>query len=438
MLCWRSTEICPWNRPMHLLTLLLLALLLLPAVAPAGNVTLTLSCGAVGQELEICQAGAKRWEQESGHKVRVVPAPNSSSERLALYQQLLAAGAEEVDVFQIDVIWPGLLASELLDLSSYLPADEASAHFPAMIANNTVADRLVALPWFTDAGLLYYRKDLLAKYNLEPPSTWAELEAAARIVQARERAAGQKRLWGFVWQGRPYEGLTCDALEWVASHGGGSIVDVAGQVTINNPQAVAALVRAASWVGSISPPGVLNYQEEEARGVFQSGDALFMRNWPYAWPLLNGEGSPVAGKVGVMPLPQARGEVGRHAATLGGWQLAVSRHSRHPKEAVELVRFLTGSDEQKRRAIVGAYNPTRPKLYDDPEILAAQPFLGSLAGVFRGAVPRPSGVAGVHYNRVSHAFWTSVHRILSGQAAAATEVARLANRLQQDLARVQR
>ncbi len=97
---------------------------------------------------------------------------------------------------------------------------------------------------------------------------------------------------------RAYEGLTVNALEWIASSGGGTIIDDAGAVTIDNPNAERALGIAAGFVGTVSPRGVLNYTEEETRGVFQSGHALFMRNWPYAWALGEDKDSAVKGRIG--------------------------------------------------------------------------------------------------------------------------------------------
>ena len=391
-----------------------------------GAATITISCGAVGIELTLCQEGAEAWAEKSGHKVRVVSTPNSSSERLALYQQLLAAQASDIDVFQIDVIWPGLLANHLHDLKPYIAGDAAD-HYPAMIANNTVDGRLVALPWFASVGVLYYRQDLLQKYGEALPASWDELAGVAARVQAAERAAGHANLWGYVWQGRAYEGLTCNALEWVASEGGGTIVADDGRATVDNPKAARAVARAAAWIDAISPPGVLNYAEEEARGVFQSGDAVFMRNWPYAWSLSQGSDSPVRGKVGVAPLPA--GTTGRSVSTLGGWQLAVSRYSSHPAIAAELVRYLTSAAEQKRRAIRGSFNPTIPTLYQDPEILDTAPFFADLVAIMRTAVARPSAATGSKYNQVSHAFWSAVHQVLSGKSTAAVSLAALQRRL---------
>lgn len=378
--------------------------------------TISISCGAVGQELELCQEGAAAWEEKTGHTVKIVTTPNSTTERLALYQQLLAAGAKDIDVFQIDVIWPGILGNHFIDLKEYSNGAE-EGHFPAIVSNNTVKDRLVAMPWFTDAGVLYYRSDLLEKYGEQPPTTWEQLTATAEKIQKGEREAGNDKMWGFVWQGRAYEGLTCDALEWVASYNGGTIVDENGKITINNDNAKKALTTAAGWVDTISPPGVLNYGEEEARGVFQTGNAVFMRNWPYAWSLGNSDDSPVKGKIGVVALPKG-GEDGSHAGTLGGWQLAVSKYSANPELAADLVMHLTSFEEQKRRAIEGSYNPTIEALYQDEEVLTAVPFFGSLYNTFANGTPRPSTATGAKYNQVSNAFWNATHSVLSGNESA--------------------
>ncbi|MBV7297175.1 ABC transporter substrate-binding protein [Enterovibrio paralichthyis] len=389
--------------------------------------TISISCGAVGQELELCQDGVAAWEKETGHTAKIVTTPNSTTERLALYQQLLAAGAKDIDVFQIDVIWPGILGNHFIDLKEYSNGAE-NAHFPAIIANNTVKDRLVAMPWFTDAGVLYYRKDLLEKYGEKPPTTWEELTASAEKIMKAEREAGNDKMWGYVWQGRAYEGLTCDALEWVASYNGGTIVDQNGKVTINNDNAKKALTTAAGWVDTISPPGVLNYGEEEARGVFQTGNAVFMRNWPYAWSLGNSDDSPVKDKIGVVALPKG-GEDGSHAGTLGGWQLAVSKYSDNPDVAASLAMYLTSFEEQKRRAIEGSYNPTIEALYQDEEVLTAVPFFGSLYNTFANGTPRPSTATGAKYNQVSNAFWNATHSVLSGSETADAALAKLQKNL---------
>lgn len=415
-----------------LIASLLLALALwVPAWGPSGQaaaqpVRLSISCGALGVELKLCTEAVEEWMRRTGHEVTIVTTPNSSTDRLALYLQMLASGADDIDVLQIDVVWAGILASHLIDLRPHV-GDAPEAHFTALIENDTVDGRLVAMPWWADVGVLYYRADLLEKHGFTPPRTWQEMTEIARAVQTAERAAGNRGMWGFVFQGKAYEGLTCNALEWIDSFGGGTIVDDAGEITINNPRAIGALSLAGSWVGDIAPPGVLNYDEEAARGVFQTGNAVFMRNWPYAWTLAQGEDSPVRGKVGVMPLPSG-GPGGKASGTLGGWHLAVSRYSRHPDVAADLIAFLTSAEQQKKRAIDASYNPTIPALYDDADVLAANPFFGDLLEPLRNAAARPSRIAGPHYNRLSSDVWRAAHDILAGQPAKA-RVAQLADEL---------
>src|SRR5690606_12242894 len=124
--------------------------------------------------------------------------------------------------------------------------------------------KLLAMPLYTDVGILYYRKDLLEKYNRPVPSSWQEMTDTAAYIQEQERAEGHKDMWGYVWQGKAYEGLTCNALEWISSFGGGQIVDPDGSITAGNEEAEKAVELAASWIGTITPQGVLNYSEEEA------------------------------------------------------------------------------------------------------------------------------------------------------------------------------
>ena len=302
----------------------------IPLGAAVAQTAIAVSCGSVGIEFQVCESGVRAWEAATGHRVNLVSTPNDSNERLALYQQLLAAKSGDIDVFQIDVVWPGILSNHLIDLRDVVDQKTLDQHFKAIVTNDVVDGRLVAIPWFTDAGLFYYRKDLLEKYGRELPETWQEMTETARFIQKAERDAGNSRMWGYVFQGRAYEGLTVNALEWLDSFNAGTIVDLDGKITVNNPRAADALTLAASWINDIAPQGVLNYSEEECRGVFQSGNAVFMRNWPYAWPLMNAQDSPVKDRIGVAPLLKG-GEDGKRTSTLGGWQLAVSKYSKNPR-----------------------------------------------------------------------------------------------------------
>ncbi|NBZ88211.1 ABC transporter substrate-binding protein [Stagnihabitans tardus] len=391
--------------------------------APVAAEEITYVSGAVGAAVENFAALVKPWEEATGNTVKLVPMPASTTDQFGQYRLWLAAGNGDIDLYQTDVIWAPQLADHFVDLTE-AAKDLAPTHFPSIIESQTVDGKLVALPIFTDAPALYYRKDLLEKYGVAVPKTWAELTAAAQKIQDGERAAGKGDFWGFVWQGNAYEGLTCDALEWVKSHGGGQIVEPDGTISINNPQAVAALEQAKAWVGTISPEGVLSYQEEESRGVWQTGNAAFMRNWPYAYGLGNGDDSAVKGLFDVTTLPTG-GEGMSSAATLGGWNVAVSKYSTKQEAAISLAMYLAGPEAQKNRAINESSLPTIVALYDDADIATAQPIIPRWKDVFLQAVPRPSAPTRGDYNEVSTLFFTAVHSVLSGSTPAADALAAL-------------
>jgi trehalose/maltose transport system substrate-binding protein len=405
------------------------------AAALAQGVTIRVAgdSTAVGEGGRWMKAKAEEWAQKTGNKVEYIDSPADTNDRLALYQQYWAAKSPDVDVYMIDVIWPGIVAPHAADLKQFFTQQELSQFFPRIVENNTIKGKLTSIPFFTDAGLLYYRTDLLQKYGYsKPPATWAELEAMATKIQAGERA-NNKDFWGFVFQGKSYEGLTCDALEWIYSFGGGLVIEPDGKISINNPNARAALTTVRGWIGKIAPPGVTSYAEEEARNAFQNGNAAFMRNWPYAYALAQEANSPVKGKVGVSVLPKGPGANGKNAATLGGWQLMVSAYSKNQKVAADLVRYLTSVEVQKDNAVNLSRLPTRPALYNDKDVLAKNPWFKDLLPVFQNAVGRPSGVAGAKYNQVSEAFWTGVHEVISGQKTADVALREIEAKLQRIL-----
>ncbi len=413
------------NALLHTLSGLSLSLAMGGASLSARAVEITITCGPSGSDVEFCWKHAQAWATKTGNTVKNFSPPSSPTEKLALYRQLFAAKSSDIDVVQIDTVWPGLLKDHLADLKPYSKGIEAE-HFPAIIANNSVNGKLLGMPWYTDAGLLYYRSDLLKKYGLRVPQTWEELTHSAAKVQAGERAKGDSDFHGFVFQAKAYEGLTCNAIEWVGGQGGGTVVNPDGEITIRNAQAAKALNLAASWVGTISPTGVLNYEEEEARGVFQNANALFMRNWPYAWSLMQKSDSLVKGKVGVAKLPG-----NPSAAALGGWQLGVSKYSKHQAVAADLVMYMTSASVQKSRAINGSFNPTLTALYKDKEVLEANEFMGALAEVFANSVARPTTATGLKYPQVSQSFWNAAHEVMSKRATGEEAVAKLDSRLKQ-------
>jgi trehalose/maltose transport system substrate-binding protein len=376
---------------------------------------------------EARQQELQQFTRETGIRVSLLPSPESGRQKLVLWRELLGTGASGPDVYAVDVIWPGMLAEYFLDLKPYF-ANEVSLQFPAITASYTVDNKLVAMAYHPDIGLLYYRTDLLRQYGYrEPPRTWDELEIMAARIQAGERAKGKKQFWGFVWQGAADEGLTCDALEWQASEGGGRIIEENQTISVNNPQAIRAWQRAAHWVGSISPPGVVGYREWDSLNVWVAGDAAFMRNWPSAYVDSRAAGSPIRNKFDSALLPG--GKAGR-VGTLGGFGFAVSRVSVHPREALELVRYLTRRDVQVKRSRVLALPPTLPELYNLPEVLEPNPRFDLLSQAFRaGIVSRPSNVTGKQYQNVTDAYIQAVHSVLTGEKRAPEAAAALENEL---------
>ena len=387
---------------------------------PAEPVTLNVAAGAVGQELELTQKLLDRYVQRCPNAiVHALQPPDLANDRLGFYRFTLGMGDSDIDVYQIDVTWPGLLAGHFVNIYEYVSPDspQIQQHFPQTIENNTVDGRLVALPWFTDVGLLYYRTDLLEKYNLDVPTTWDELEAAARTIQEGERSEGNSQFWGYIWQGNPGEATAISALEWQASHGGGTIITPEGEVQVNNPETILALQRAANWIDTISPPTVLGHGAGASLPIWQAGNAAFMRNWPFAYSVSNSpDVSLVAGKFAITQLPAVSPEL--RTGVLGGWQLAVSRYSRHPEAAVSLALYMTSPEAQKLRAIEGGLLPTIATLYDDLEITEGQPLIGHMLQIVAGAVPRPSTVTGDQYDVVSRLYSDAVSAVLQGALSA--------------------
>jgi len=379
------------------------------------------------QYVEEYKQELQQFTRETGIQVNFPPSPESTREQLALRQELLKMGASSPDVYSIDVIWPGILNEYFTDLKPYF-AKEVASDFPAIVAAYTVDNKLVAMPYRVNLGLLYYRTDLLRQYGYRaPPRTWDELETMATRIQAGERAQGKEDFWGFVWQGAAAEGLTCNALEWQASEGGGRIIEEDKTISVNNPQAIRAWQRAAHWVGSISPPSVVTYKEWDAQNVWIAGDAAFMRNWTIAYAGSQATGSPIRDKFDVTLLPGGKTS---GAGTLGGSGLAVSRFSAHPREALELVMYLTSRDVRVRRSQALSGPTTEPEIHEPLGVLEPDPRFGLLGQAFRnGIVSRPSNVTGKKYEDVSNAYMQAVHSVLTGEKQAPEATAALEKEL---------
>ncbi|MGZ8698046.1 MAG: ABC transporter substrate-binding protein [Gaiellaceae bacterium] len=381
--------------------------------AAYGGQSITFIGDSVGGGNTRDKALASRFSKDTGIKVKVVPHPTASDASYSQLARVFATKSSSFDVAMIDVVWPGAFAPYLVDLKPKLGA-QAKLHAQGIIQNNTVDGKLVAMPWFGDFGILYYRTDLLKKYGYsKPPKTWTQLFAMAKKIQDGEKTSNES-FSGFVFQGNAYEGLTCDALEWLQSAGAGGFIDN-GKVTINNPKAAAILDQFRAQIGKTTPRGVTSYQEGEAHTAFLAGNAAFMRNWPYAYSLgTDPKQSKVVGKFSVTTLPHGAG--GHAVGTVGGWQLAVNKYSKHVDAAIEFVRYMTSPAVEKFDAITNTNVPTIPSVARDKAVVKANPYLKpEIANVAR--VTRPAKYLKSHYNEGSKAIYQGLNQILNGQPA---------------------
>jgi multiple sugar transport system substrate-binding protein len=390
-----------------------------------GPAVVTFPISALGAEGEVLSRQLARFMAKNpGIKVVQRITPDAADQKHQLYVQWLNAGASDPDVLQLDVIW----TPEFAAAGWILPLDQfgadTAAFFPSTIAANRWKDSLYALPWFIDVGMLYWRTDLMSA----PPTTYEDL------VRTAQRAVKQRKTrYGYVWQGARYEGLVANFVEYLGAHGG-SILD-GGRVVLNSEAGLRALteIRDQIYREGIVPRAVLTWHEEESRFAFQNGEAAFMRNWPYPVPLLEDTAeSRVAGKFAVALLPRAPG--GSPTATIGGAQLAINRRTEHPEAAWAVVNYLTQPEQMRERARVVGQFPTRPAVYDDPELasgLAIPP--ATVRRIIEHAVPRPVSPV---YTQLSEILQIHLHRALTGQAEPAAALARAHTEMQRLLDRV--
>jgi trehalose/maltose transport system substrate-binding protein len=405
-----------------------LLLLSMCACRQAEREPVTLSYFRLGwsqpDELPAAEPLSQQFIRKTGIQLKSLPVPENTLDQMALSRQLLRQVGSGPDVLGIDLIWPGLLQEYLVDLRPYL-APEISSLEPELLSSYMVDGKLLAIPYQMQVGTLEYRIDLLRQYGYDhPPKTWDELEGMAQRIQAGERAKGRKDFWGYVWQGAAAESLTCNALEWQVAAGGGQIIEADRTISVNNPAAIRAWQRAKHWIGWISPPGVVAYQEQDSMNVFDAGEAAFGRVWGGATIPLSRKtrldhrrGSPLDSVTGYAVIP---GGPGGWAGTLGGSGLAVSAHSLHPQEAIELVRFLVRAQIQSSKLEGGATHAAQPDALDVPSIADRHGPPGSFNqnGNQSGVARRPSDVSGRSYEQVAKAYMGAVHSVLTGQRAA--------------------
>jgi multiple sugar transport system substrate-binding protein len=352
-------------------------------------------------------------------RVTLVELPDSADETHAQMTTDLRGGdRSRFDVLNIDVTWTSEFAAA--GWIRPLPRDRfpLDAFLAPVIDTATYDGRLYAVPYVTNAGLLLYRKDILAKEHVPPPRTWAELEHDAKTI------APKYGLDGYAGQFLPYEGLTVNAAEAVYSAGGTILGDEGERVTVDSAAARAGIGFLARGVreGWI-PKAALTYKEEESKQAFQDGRLLFLRNWPYAYALAAAPGSGVAGQVGAVPLP---GPDGPGTSVLGGSNLAVNSRARHPDSAARLIAYLTSEPVQRQVLTAGSLPPVRAALYADPALVRRFPYLPTLRAAVLTAAPRPKSP---HYDQVSLVVQAVVRDALTGRQTPEQAVRRLAREL---------
>ncbi len=348
-----------------------------------------------------------------------LPPPSSSTEVYQGLVQQLARRNGTPDVFSQDVIWIAGFAAAgwALPLDEYFPKDKRAEYFPGTVSACTYGGKLTALPWFVDSGMFYYRKDLVEKHGGKVPETWADM---ATIAAEAQKAGDAK--FGYLWQGKQAEVLICDAVEIIASNGG-SILSADGKSSvIGDDAAVEAIQFLYDTINKtkISPQNVLSWDEEPSRQPFTSGEAMFMRNWSYVYPIAQDpKASHVVDKVAVAPLPHFAG--GKSAACLGGYQLGINANSKKREAAIEFLTWMSSPETQTRLALNFGLAPSRPAIFQDAKLKAEQPFMASLQSVFTGATPRPITP---QYAKVTLALQSSISKALvSGNVKAELQAA---------------
>lgn len=315
-----------------------------------------------------------------------LPPPSSSIEVHQQLVQQLARKNGSPDVFTQDIIWVAEFAQAgwALPLDQYFGSDEMKAYFPGIVQGCTWKGQLTGMPWFIDCGKLYYRTDILEKLGASVPETWDQL-----IETAKKGTAGDVR-FGFIWQAKQAEILTCTLVSFIGSNGGSILASDGKTVKIAEPEAKAAVQLMYDTIHKykVSPSDILTWDEEPSRRPFTAGESVFLRNWSYVWSIAQDKTqSSVVGKIDVAPLPHFPDK--KSATCLGGYQYGVNASTKNKDAAIDFLRWLSTPATQLHFATKEGFVPTRLAVFDEPELAKTQPFIQKLKTVSFGAIPRP-------------------------------------------------
>jgi multiple sugar transport system substrate-binding protein len=399
------------------------------AMAAAKPVTIVWSASPIanlGVRATLIRAFEKQYPSI---RVDLVSASTNTDTNRATLVTEISGGSPTPDVYDGDVIWPAEFAAShlALPLSHYLPKTFWRRFAPGLVAGATYKGQVYGAPFFMDAGFLYYRRDLLEQAHLPVPHTWAQLMSDAKTLQARHLVK-----YGYVWEGASYEGLTCDWMEVFTDAGGRVFNPATGQVTIDSAAGLKALSLLRSLIAQhISPAAVTTYQEPDAMNVFAAGQAAFLRNWDYAWAYSESpKTSQVVGKVGVAPLPTFTAHAWPGYSTIGGWNVYVNPHTKHLRQDLTFIAWLTGPQAETILATRYSEIPTNYAVQKNPTVRAKNPVLGVVSQV--RLIARPAQTPA--YPKISQAIYTNINAALSGSISAKAALQQAAQQIRQALA----
>ena len=308
--------------------------------------------------------------------VTLVSAPTNTDTNRATLATEISGGSATPDVFMGDVIWPAQFGAHQLavPLSDYLPASYWAQFAPGLVAGASYKGKVYGSPLFEDQGFMYYRKDLLAKEGLSPPTTWEQLESEAKTQLQKARLVK----YGFVWQGASYEGLTCNFMEYLASAGGTATNSDYTTATLDSPAAIKAVTFMRSLVTTgVTPAAITTFQEPQAMNTFQTGHSAFLRNWDYAYSaaISPATGKLTASQVGVEPMPAFAGQPTPGYSNIGGWNMYINPHSKNITADLTFIKFLASPTAQTILATDYGEIPTTTAVRDAATTAALNPVL---------------------------------------------------------------
>ncbi len=340
-----------------------------------------------GQDIVNWKPFVQEFEQKNPDiRINLIEGPFDSNLVENLYTSAFLLGDSPYDIINMDIVWVPKFAAAgwMLDLTNKIPPEQLSKFIKGNVEGGRYRGKLYRIPHASDAGMLYYRKDILEQAGIKPPKTFEEMFSISQNLQKQGKIT-----WGYVWQGKQYEGVSAMFVEVLAGFGGFWANPQTFEVGLDKPEAIKAVEFLKSTIASgISPPGVSTYGEEETRLLFQSGKSLFLRNWPYVWRLANTEGSKVKGKIAIGPMLSSVGKQG--GSCLGGWGWGIAKTSKHPEQSWRAIQYLTSEETQRKFILETGLVPSYKSLFLDPKIVSKYPHYPQLLKVVEKSALRPA------------------------------------------------